>query len=143
MGGGGGSAQTFPDVLFSDPSQWDWQASQPQPVDGSGNFIRGLDIGTSHVLYNAQYPDWLAVSDSRRVASLTFRAPAQYPTGKPVILTLEGVDCGHTGEETNLGQIKLKWQGNLVEPVAWSNEIGTVSYRVLIDGDVTSLFQAR
>ena len=64
-------------------------------------------------------------------ATLTFKAPRQYDTNTTVIFTFEGMDYQRP-EGTALDLSKVKFQGRA--PIAWSNEIKSVSYLITVDG---------
>jgi hypothetical protein len=132
----GGTSQTYPEVLFSEPEQWDWQGIQPQPLDGNGEFVRGFTTGTTKHVY-PPYEGVAFEADSRDEGTLKFRVPAHYRRETAVIFTLEGATYVTTNEVADLGQVKLRWNDEWRTPVGWDNEARTVSYILLVDGAAT------
>jgi peptidoglycan/xylan/chitin deacetylase (PgdA/CDA1 family) len=129
---------SYPGILTCDPFAWDWEGEQPQPMDASGDFLRGLSVG-SGVYSNATFPGIYQLNDSRTDGTMTFRAPLHYEKGKPVIFTLEGVWYSTWGLLSNdLSRVRLKWNGEWHEPVAWTFDVpslrGSVSYLLSVDG---------
>lgn len=79
-----------------------------------------------HVSY-----DLRALSRERETGWMKFRAPRQDDTNTTVILTFEGMEYGWPdGTPLDLSQIKFHGQ----TPVAYSNETGSVSYLLTVDG---------
>jgi hypothetical protein len=71
------------------------------------------------------------VERSKAMGALEFRVPRQYDTNTTVILTFEGVDYSRRpGTPLDLNQIKFRGQ----EPLAYSNEVKTVSFLLTMDG---------
>ena len=64
------------------------------------------------------------------IGKLAFTAPAQYGTNTTVLFSFEGMTYTRpTGVPLDLS--KVKYRG--LSPVAWSNEVGTVSYLLTMD----------
>jgi hypothetical protein len=70
-------------------------------------------------------------SEDREDGEIEFRAPFYYASNTVVVFTLEGVDYARpSGQGRELSN--LWYRGTA--PVAWSNEAGTVSYLLSVDG---------
>jgi hypothetical protein len=100
---------------------------------------RGLKVGEERTFTTWVFNGSLVDESIGKVTygdHLTFRKPFYYKPEQVVVFTLEGVDYARTnGVPLDLSQVNLKWNGEWVSPVAWSNEIGSVSYLVAV-GDV-------
>ncbi len=109
-------------------SAWELVASTNEPA-------RSLAFGTRRWYWREMFDDgdealfpWV---NDQTTAWLRFRAPVVYPPNTTVVLTFEGMDYARpAGVALDLSQVKYRGLG----PVAWSNEVGTVSYRVVVDG---------
>jgi hypothetical protein len=134
-------ANPHPETFSWEPSQT-WQSNYTvdnlskdlwfgtYTLDGSGYFPEHCYDGTGYRLWHTHGQDLLR---ERHQTALTFRAPRQYGTNTTVIFTFEGMDNLYMLEDTtplDLAQVKFRGQS----PIAWSNEIRTVSYLLTVDG---------
>jgi len=109
--------------------------------DSLGDGGRALFLGwaTDHYTWQWWVNDFWSRKDwpweARADGFMVFRAPLYCGTGTTVLLTLQGVGYRYDGV-SDLSQVKLWGQS----PVAWSNEIGEVSYLVTLDKDTLYTF---
>jgi len=89
------------------------------------------DPGTGQCTFHSESHELRALGRERDTGWLKFRAPRHYDTNTTVILTFEGVSyAGSTGLYPDLAQVKFRGQ----DPFTYSNEVGSVSYLVTVDG---------
>jgi hypothetical protein len=95
-----------------------------------GVAYNGFDADAGMCLFKDFNSDLRVLTRERDTGWLKFRAPRHYDTNTTVILTFEGVDYAGNGTPLDLSQVKFRGQ----DPIDYSNETQTVSYRLTVDG---------